>query len=231
VSGRGDDGLDHERLREDLAGYALGALTEPEAERLEAHLGECEQCLAELRWLGSGVDVIAAGVEPRRPPRRLRRRLLATVRAEASEGGRRWAGWTTGARPALAAAAVAVVLVAGAVGYALRDGGGSDAVTVAAEATELAPAGAEAELVRADGAAMLAVSGLPRLEGGDVYQAWVRVGEAIEPSSTFVLDHSGEGVAAIPEPLDGADEVMVTREPRGGSERPSTRPLLRAPLS
>jgi anti-sigma factor RsiW len=229
VSGREGEYLDHDALREDLAGYALGALTEPEAERLEAHLARCEHCRAELRWLGSAVDLIAAGVEPRRPPRRLRRRLLATVGAEAGPGRRRLAQWVTGVRPALAAAAVAGVLAAGAVGYALRDGG-SAAVTVAAAATKLAPAGAKAELVRADGAAMLAVRGLPRLGSGDVYQAWVRDGEVIEPSSTFVLDRGGDGVAAIPEPLDDADEVMVTREPRGGSTRPSTAPLIRAPL-
>jgi hypothetical protein len=185
--------------------------------------------VAELRWLGAAVDVIAAGVEPRRPPRRLRRRLLATVRGEADAGGRRSAGWATGLRPAVAATGVAAILAAGAIGYALREGG-SDAVTVAAEPTEQAPAGAEAELVRADGAAILAVRGLPRLGGGDVYQAWVRDGDVIEPSSTFVLDRGGDGVAAIPEPLDDADEVMVTREPRGGSTRPSTAPLLRARL-
>jgi anti-sigma-K factor RskA len=227
-----DDNREHGPWREDLAGYVLGALSEPEAERLEAHLADCERCRAELRWLGSAVDVIAAGVEPRQPPPGLRRRLMATVRAEgagSAAGGTRWPGFVTGFRPALAAAAVAAVLGAGMLGYVLR-GGGEEPITVAVEATDAGPAGVEGELVSGEGGAMLSVGGLPRLSRSDVYQAWVRSGEHIDPSTTFVLDRGGDGVAAIPERLDNADEVMVTREPRGGSARPSTAPLLRVQL-
>ena len=39
---------DHERLREDLAGYVLGGLTVDEQLALEAHLAECTSCRAEL---------------------------------------------------------------------------------------------------------------------------------------------------------------------------------------
>ena len=225
------DNREHGAWREDLAGYALGALSVAEAELLEDHLEDCERCRAELLWLGSAVDMIATAVEPRRPPARLRRRLMATVRrdAGATEDETRWRVMATGLRPALGAAAVAAVLGAGAIGYALRDGG-EGTTTVAAEAAGPALAAVDGELVRGEGAAMLSIRGLPRLGKDDVYQAWVRSGDEIEPSTTFVLDRSGKGVAAIPERLDDADEVRVTREPRGGSERPSTAPLVRARL-
>jgi hypothetical protein len=50
------------------------------------------------------------------------------------------------------------------------------------------------------------------------------------PASTFVLDKDRSAVAAVPELEDG-DAVLVTREPYGGSMRPTTEPLLEVPLS
>ncbi len=42
---------DHERLREDLAGYVLGGLTVDEQHAVEAHLAGCTACRAELSEL------------------------------------------------------------------------------------------------------------------------------------------------------------------------------------
>jgi anti-sigma-K factor RskA len=218
-------GLSHDALREDLAAYALGALDPDDVRKLEAHLAECAGCQDELRELRLGVDAVAASVEQRRPHRRLRRRVLAEARAQRDVRERR-GGW----RPALAVAGIAGVLAAGAIGYALR-GDGAETTTIAAEPTDAAPAGAEAELVRAGDVAVLRTTGLAPLDSGDVYQAWVRDGSSIEPSSTYVVDRSGAGTVAIPQSLAGADEVMVTREPAGGSERPTTAPLIRVSAS
>ena len=52
----------------------------------------------------------------------------------------------------------------------------------------------------------------------------------MEPSGVFVLDHDGAGTAAVAGPLEGADAVLVTREPSGGSRQPTTPPLVRASL-
>jgi Anti-sigma-K factor rskA len=221
------NGVTHGALKEDLPAYALGALDD--AKELEAHLADCASCQRELAELRLAVDAIAGSVEPRRPPRRLRRRILATTRSQrdaTARGGEQWRGW----RPVLAVASVAGVLAAGAIGYALR-GDGVETTTIAAEPTPAAPAGAQAELVRAGDVAVLRTTGLAPLASGDVYQAWVRDGSSIEPSSTYVVDRSGAGAVAIPESLAGADEVMVTREPAGGSERPSTAPLIRVSSS
>jgi hypothetical protein len=72
---------------------------------------------------------------------------------------------------------------------------------------------------------------LPELAVGEVYQAWVGTGEAVEPSTVFVLDRAGEATVAIPGGLNDADEVIVTQEPAGGSLAPSGAELLRAALS
>ena len=58
---------------------------------------------------------------------------------------------------------------------------------------------------------------------------------AIRPavSEIIVADRGsvdGTAEAAVPGPLDDADAVLVTREPRGGSQHPTSLPLLRADL-
>ena len=66
----------------------------------------------------------------------------------------------------------------------------------------------------------------------EVYQAWIADSQTdtVEPSSIFVVDSSGGGSASIPDIPSGADRVMITREPAGGSEKPSTSPVLSAEL-
>jgi hypothetical protein len=66
---------------------------------------------------------------------------------------------------------------------------------------------------------------------GQVYEVWVRRGKRIERSSLFNVARDGSGAAAIPQRLDGVDQVMVTREPAGGSDRPTEQPLVRVSVS
>ena len=57
---------------------------------------------------------------------------------------------------------------------------------------------------------------------------WVERDGEVVPVSIFDVDTSGSGAAAVPESLEDADAVMVTREPRGGSDgSPPRAPLLR----
>jgi anti-sigma-K factor RskA len=228
---------DHRAREEELAAYVLGALDPAEREAVERHAAGCERCRSDLRWIGAAVEVLPASVEPHQPPARLRRRLLAAVRAEAraADGSATvLGGWRDAVartlRPGLAYAAVAVLVVGGAIGYVAGQSGGVDETTVTALTTEAAPRGVEATVVRDGDAGTLRTTGLPQPRAGGVYQVWIRNGDAIEPSTTFVVDRTGAGVAAIPAGLESGDEVMVTREPRGGSDAPTTAPLLRAPL-
>ena len=70
------------------------------------------------------------------------------------------------------------------------------------------------------------MTGLKQLPRDDVYQAWVQRDGRIEPSSLFDARRDGTASAAIPHQLDGADAVMVTREPRGGSKQPTSTPIV-----
>jgi anti-sigma-K factor RskA len=231
--------MGHERYRDDLAPYALGALQEREAAELERHLAECEACRTELGWLQPAVDLLPRSIEQREPPPSLRERLMATVRAEAREASpagtrapapRRWRDW--GAmllRPATAVAAVALLVVGAAAGYLLHEPGDSSSV-IAARPTSAAPPSLAGTLEREDGSAILTMSRLPALPRDDVYEVWVERDGTLEPSSLFVPRRDGSAEAAVPASLDDADAVLVTREPRGGSQAPTSRPLLRADL-
>jgi hypothetical protein len=210
---------------DDLAAYALGALEPAESRALEQHLAGCERCRERLRWLQPAVDVLPASVEQHEAPRTLRRRVLGTVREEvrAERGERRW--WRAGpvtfrARPALALGAAAL-LTAGAIGYGLNAAGDGD--------DDPPPIQASVELE--GGEAVLRASSLPEPEGEDVYQAWFRVGNRFRPSVTFTPDDSGAAVAELGNPPRGAEEVLVTREPKGGSRTPTLPTVAEEPIS
>lgn len=222
---------DHRRWEDELAAWMLGALEQSEAEEFERHLAQCERCRSDLEWLRPAVDAIPASVTQVAAPPRLRGELLGTVRAEARRAAsrprrsrRRLAGIGV-PRPAIAALGAVVVVAAGVAGYALR--GDRDAETLQVR-SEPAARGAEAELVVEDGTGTLQASGMPPLRRDQVFQAWVRdEGEAaLQPSNVFVPKRGGTATATIPG-LEDAAQVLVTREPRGGSTEPTTTPLLR----
>jgi hypothetical protein len=226
---------DAERLRDDLAAYALDALAPQETAELEDHLDGCASCRERLLWLRPAVDVLPGSVEQLTPPDRLRERLLATVRAEATTAGEpdraRW--WerlrSFALRPAVAIAALIVLTVGVAAGYLLR-GSAEEGATLAAHGVGPQAAQVEATLERHDGSATLHVERMPKLARDQVYAVWVQRHGVMEPRSTFVLGSHGGAEAAVPGPLDDAEAVYVTVEPRPGGEEPTSDPVLEAPL-
>jgi len=225
----------HERYRDDLAAYALGALGGDEAAELREHLESCDECRAELRWLQAAVDVLPRSVPQRRPPARLRRRLMSTVRAESRAAlrergsGSRRRDWNALVwRPATAAAAGALLAVGVGGGYLLHQPDDQSSV-LAADAAKGAPS-ASGSLERSDGSGILRVQGMPALASNQTYEVWVRRNGTMQPSSLFNVRGNRSGEAAVPGPLDDADAVLVTKEPRGGSTQPTSRPLLSVSL-
>ncbi len=236
-----DPHRDSERLRDDLAAYALGALDAADTAELERHIDGCESCRAELRWLSPAVDMLPASVPQLTPPESLRESLMATVNAEAASpvaGPARTkparASWWQGLRGAMlrpaTGMAVLILLVVGVgAGYLLR-GSGEPVPNTVVPAEAVGTAQAAATLERHGDSATLHVSQLPALDEDEVYEVWVQRAGVMEPQSTFVLGMDGTAEAAVPGPLENADAVLVTAEPRPGSQRPTTPPLLEAPL-
>jgi anti-sigma-K factor RskA len=226
----------HQLFEDDLAPYLLGALSDEEAREFEAHLETCEACQAQERWLRISVEVLPSSVEQIEPPAELRERLLETVRRESPAPRAfparrpRWTRWlgAHALRPATALAAVLIV-AAGLVGYSLRGGeGGPETTTVTAKSTGVAP-GANATIVRSGDRGILRVSGLPQ-RSDRIYEVWLVKNEKPVPSALFQVGRDGAGSAGIPAGLDEATQLMVTSEPPGGSDEPTTKPLLSAPV-
>ncbi len=225
-----NDSDHHVHYEDELAAYMLDALAPEEAQRFERHLEDCPRCQKRARWLRSSVEMLPAAVEQVEPPPSLREHLMATVRAEAEvdrpvpkRPSRRWSWRDLLAvpRPVLAIAGVLVVMVAGS-GYVLGAAGEGDAtVTLKGQA----PPGTTAVVERTGDHGTLQVSGLPQHRDG-IYEVWIARGSQVRPSTLFQVHRDGSGAAAIPEGLAGADQVMVTLEPAGGSAKPTGTPII-----
>jgi anti-sigma-K factor RskA len=74
----------HEQFGEDLALYALNALTGPERANLEEHLVTCAACRIELEQLRGDGALLALSTMGPKPPLRARQRLLDAVAKEAA---------------------------------------------------------------------------------------------------------------------------------------------------
>lgn len=109
----------HRRLRDRLSAYIDGALDPDGARRLEAHLGECSRCRAELEQLRSTVAALQELPEAQVP----RSFVLSPERAAAPRPSTTATSLAFGARIAAAgvAAALAAILVVD-LGYLGGDG-------------------------------------------------------------------------------------------------------------
>jgi hypothetical protein len=236
----------HERWSEDLAAYMLGALGPGEATELERHAEGCERCQAEIRWLTPALDALPEGVERLEPPRELRLRLMAEVRADTGDGagarsgerGRqpglrgRASAWLRdlgsgpmGLRP-VAGVAVAVLVVVAVAGFAIGGGigsgdGGETSTVVAGK-----PPGVTAKMVSAGDSGTLHLANVRKLPSDRVLEAWVQRDGEVEPvQALFVPDREGQASTELPD-MNGVEVVMVTTEPPGGSKSPTSPPIV-----
>jgi anti-sigma-K factor RskA len=218
---------EHDRWRDELSAYLLGALEPGEAADLERHVAGCEECAEELRWLRPAVQVLPETVERVEPPARLRANLMEQVRSEAGgpetvspsrETRRQWL------RPwPLAGLATVAVVVALAAAFAISGGGsGGGATTVVAGHSP----GVTAKMVREGETGTLRLANLHQLPPGKVLQAWVRRGARIVSAKALFEPNSDGTATATIDDMAGVNTVMVTAEPRGGSVQPTSAPIV-----
>ncbi len=244
----------HERWSEDVAAYVLGALEPRDAAELERHIGGCERCQAEIRWLAPAVRALPESVERVEPPRELRARVMAEVRADAgasAPGGERAGvrGDDREARPGLggrisawirdlgsgpmglrpvAGVAVAVLVVAAVAGFAIGGGigGGSDESGQTSTVVTGEAPGVTAKMVSEGDSGTLHLDNVKPLPSDRVLEAWVQRDGEVEPvEALFVPDREGRASTELPD-MDGVEVVMVTTEPEGGSESPTSAPIV-----
>ncbi|MGH9721920.1 MAG: anti-sigma factor [Bryobacteraceae bacterium] len=239
--------------------YMMGVCEEPERSELLDHLARnCRICVPEMHRaaeLVAGFTLSANSVEP---PVRLRKRVLASVGAEAvPEKGRGWLRtWV--------AATVCTTVVLGGLFMRTRD----EAATLARDLSEarrevalrnveLARAGEVLAIlnspetivrVSAEGAArppqgkvflnpargvLLIASNLPPAPAGKIYEMWViPVGGKPVPAGLFQPEPNGTALHFLRGSLNVASTaaIAVTLEAAGGAAQPTTTPIIVAPL-
>lgn len=239
---------EHDRRLEEVAAFALGALDAERVDEFKEHLERCARCQEELRRLAPAVRALPEAVEPQAPPPALKARLMEEVHADAaaaraSRGEERrdpaaarrsFGRWLGDLRVGgltwkpLAGFAAVVLIVAGAIGYAVGTGGSGSGNVHTWEAEQ--PGGIEAAVVREGDTGELRLTGVEQLPQGKVLEAWVQRGEAVEPvKALFTPDEKGNATTKIDD-MKGVEAVMVTREPAGGTKAPTTKPFVEVPL-
>ncbi len=231
---------DHSLYQEEVGAYLLGALTGLEDQAFERHMTHCPTCRDEVERLRPAADALPRAVEQITPPPSLKTALMEVVDQEAEQLAaesprparrprRRWFGsLVPSMRPVLAVGAVVLALAAGFGAAQLLDTG-DETRTLTAQVDEERVPEASARLVvegNGDNGAILRVQGMPSLDSNQVYQAWVARDKTFIPQPTFEVGDTGGGAVAIPDDLTGADQILVTREPRGGARAPGEVPIL-----
>jgi anti-sigma-K factor RskA len=227
---------------DEVASYVLGALPEDESERFEVHLETCEECRHEVADLQVAADALPLAAVQVAPPPELKDRLMTVVRSEAEllqaaespareaapprEKRRRWWGLRPLPAIGLATAVLAVAVVAG-----ILITGGDDTHTVQAKVTLTAAPNASASLKVNGDQGTLKVRDFPPAGSDRVYEAWRMRGGKPVPAGIFMVGSDGKATLAIEEPLKTGDQVLVTLEPGGGSEQPTSDPVLAATLA
>jgi hypothetical protein len=151
----------------------------------------------------------------------------ATAHRTASQHQVSWPGrlrQASALRP-LAGAAAVLLLCAAVAGYLIgNEGSGSHGATSTITAGH--PPGVTAKLVRSGDAATLHLAHVHPLSRRRVLEAWVRREGRVEPvRALFVPDRKGRAQTSIGD-MRGVDLVMVTTEPPGGSNSPTSAPIV-----
>ena len=225
--------------------YALDAVSDLERRSFERHLSSCESCAEELRGFQLTTARLAI-VSETQPPANLRQRVLAAAASSPQERpphttktrGEPRTGRTV---QWLSAAAAVLLIATGALGvatYSKTQRANELTATAAAVAAVLSAPDAESVrgpvsgggagsvvVSREQGKAVVVTAGLGQPPSGTTYQLWAIGDEGAQ--SRGLLTPSAEGTAGdvVPWPAD-ATTFGMTVEPAGGSEQPTTDPVL-----
>ena len=229
---------DHSLYQEEVGAYLLDALTELEIQAFERHMTHCPYCRDEVERLRPAADALPRSVEQIAPPPTLKTALMEVVDREAEESAedsarparpkrRRLGGLLPSLRPVLVAGALALGVAGGFAVARLSEGEESRTISAQVDESRIPEASGRLQL-EGDGndGAILRVQGMPSLQPDQVYQAWVAQDGTFVPQPTFEVSDTGGGAVAIPDDLSDAEQILVTREPRGGARAPGEEPIL-----
>ncbi|MDQ3983264.1 MAG: anti-sigma factor [Actinomycetota bacterium] len=233
--------MTHDELRSLVAPYVLGAVSAEEEREVRSHIMSCEECMREAESFSGGATSLALAVEEAPVPAGFADAVVAHAHSERPAGApvnvEWWFRWRKLLAGAAAASVVATIVLASAFLAQRAEVQRYESAIpplVHGEGLRLAGAGgAVARMVpTADGATLFA-TGLDEAPDRHTYQLWLMecvepgVIETCDPTSAGTFDVSG-GIAVleIGSSLEGYDRAAVTVEPEGGSEEPTTLPVI-----
>lgn len=237
--------MNRDRFEESMEAYALGSLTDEERRGMEEYMKLHPELRPEVEELTSVANMMSLAPAEHEPSREVRQNLMRTVRNESSEHQEQQS-----AQPSvmerlfgslslrtLIPAAVAVIAVV-LLGWNVMLQGEvqnlqgelqerqSFAMEGSGAATEVS-----AEVVELEGGkAIVMADNMPSPPEGKTMQVWVIHNEAPTPAGTFNPD-AGPVAVPIEESLKQGDTVAITVEPEGGSEQPTSDPVLHTSIS
>ena len=243
--------MNNERFEDLKDAYVLGALPEEERLSFEDYLAAHPERQAEVDELGAVAGLLAFSAPEQEPSQELRSRVMEMIETEP----RRVGGHSTFARfgdylsvKSLALGAAAL-LVIGLLSWNLAlqgqvedaqsqvqnlQGQVADAQARQTRTIELkgawAEQGATAEVASMQKNEIILVArNMPSVPEGRTCQIWVISDDVPKPSGLFQPDGNGTATP-ITNSITKADVIAVTVEPAGGSEQPTSDPVLLAEL-
>ena len=238
--------MSHAEAEELLGAYALEALPEAEARRVEEHLRTCAEhrvAAAELRRTSA---LLPLTTEEGNPSPDLRARIIAAVKAtptqplepvEPSRDTRavavlptrrmsRLSTWAVQSRRLAVAAVVTLALgIGGLIGYQLGHSAQAQ-VAYTFQGDPTAAPGAEARLVyfKDRKQAVVVVSGLPHLSSGQVYEMWL-IKDGVPVDKGISTSETGDLAAQVSGDLSQFQQFAITIE-SGEQPLPTMKPIL-----
>jgi anti-sigma-K factor RskA len=225
--------MEADALHDLTPAYALDALDADDVRAYEAHLARCARCRDELAALSEAAGALAYATEAPVPPAELRGRILQQAAHERSNVVPLRSRLVTPVAAIAAVAAVAAIALgiwAASLSNKLDrkeaqlDRQQRVAQILATPGSRKVPFARGTLVVAPNGDAALVLRRLDPAGPGQTYEAWVATEGAPEPAGLF---GGGDAVAfPLDEPVPAGATVMVTKEPSGGRDTPSTRPFV-----
>jgi len=230
-----------------VGAYALDALTAEDQQEFEQHLAICANCgsdLVEMRATAARLS----DTTWQSPPAEMKARLMDAVANTAQErprvatmAGRERRRFT----PALLAAAAALALLFSLGAFLVERDRLSDAQQekAAVELVLSAPDVEQQEARLKNGGTMhmfmspsldkavVTMNDLPALTDDQSYQIWRMEPGGPDSEAVISAEQSSGSVTQLVDGLDDTQAIAVTVEPAGGSDRPTTRPVVTLELT
>jgi len=224
----------HENIHSLIAAYTIGAVPEDEIPSIRAHILTCDECFADAERFALDTALFSEVVEPVALSKGFEDRVVAEALQGREVTQRRRLAWPRFHISVLAGATAvltALLLVLGVSFVQSLDRQRQYQETVAALVhdrdafTMRGAGGAEAVVASTSEGSVLVAVDLGEAPAGRDYQLWLMDEGVPTPGDTF--DSTGSVVIVeSTHDLSEFDGAAVTVEPEGGSEAPTTDPVL-----